>query len=121
MSDYKNIIDKATNDMIAYAKKLVTLEENFRTYIFEKGLDEENYKLASKEYSEEIKLMKPKIKEIEDKIIEINEETEYVSGDVLKELNIELGIIWRIITANQVFTNSAITKIEEKGGKVEVI
>lgn len=44
------------------SNELATLEINFRTYINEKGLGEESYKVAAAEYSEEIKTLKEKIK-----------------------------------------------------------
>lgn len=105
MFDYKNIIDQETKNFIGYAKELAKLEINFRTYISEKGLREESYKLASQEYSEAIKPIKSKVSEVENKLSEITEQTNYVSDEVLNELNTQLGRIWRIIIANQTFCN----------------
>ena len=64
------------------SNELATLEINFRTYINEKGLGEESYKVTTAEYSEEIKTLKEKIKN-----------------------NAELVRIWRIIIANETFCN----------------
>lgn len=105
MSDYKNIIDQETKKFIEYAKELATLEMNFRTYINEKGLNEESYKIASTEYSEAIRPLKEKIKNIENQLADMTENTDYVSQDTLNELNTELGRIWRIIIANETFCN----------------
>lgn len=105
MSDYENIIDQETKKFIGYAKELATLEINFRTYIFDKGLDEENYRLASKEYKEAIIPLKAKVQEIESELSEMTEKTEYVKESVLNEFNIELGRIWRVIIANETFCN----------------
>ena len=105
MSDYKNIIDQETKNFIGYAKELANLEANFRTYISEKGLSEDSYKLASDEYSQAIKPLKEKISSVESSLAEITENTEYVSDEMLNELNRELGRIWRIIIANQTFVN----------------
>ena len=105
MSDYKNIIDQETENFIEYAKKLATLEINFRAYINEKGLSEESYKLASTEYSEAIKPLKGKITNVEKQLDKMTENTEYVSDSKLGELNKELGRIWRIIIANETFCN----------------
>ena len=105
MSDYKNIIEKKKKNFIEYAKELVNLEVNFRTYISEKGLSEESYKLASQEYSEAIKPIKVKVDEVENQLSEMTEQTNYVNDDLLKELNTQLGRIWRIIVANQTFCN----------------
>lgn len=103
MSDYKNVIDQETKNFIGYAKELANLEINFRTYISEKGLSEKNYQLASDEYSQAIKPLKEKISNIESSLAEITEKTEYVSDEMLSELNRELGRIWRIIIANETF------------------
>lgn len=103
MSDYKIIIDQETKNFIGYAKELATLEINFRTYINEKGLSEESYKVASTEYSEAIKPLKEKITNVENQLAEMIENTNYVSQDTLNELNTELGRIWRIIIANETF------------------
>lgn len=105
MSNYKNIIDQETENFIEYAKELATLEINFRTYINEKGLSEESYKLASAEYSEAIKPLKEKVNNVEKQLAEMTENTDYVSQDTLNELNTELGRIWRIIIANTTFCN----------------
>lgn len=105
MSDYKNIIDQETKKFIEYTKELASLEINFRTYINEKGLSEESYKLASTEYSEAIKPLREKVTNIEKQLAEITENTYYVSQDTLNELNAELGRIWKIIIANQTFCN----------------
>lgn len=105
MSDYKNMIDEETKKFIGYAKDLANLEINFRTYINEKGLSEESYKLASEEYSNAIKPLKVSVSETENKLAEITEQTSYVSEDTLNELNTQLGRIWRIITANKTFCN----------------
>lgn len=105
MSDYGTIIDQETKKFIDYAKELATLEINFRTYINEKGLSEESYKLASTEYSETIKPLKEKITNVENKLTEITENTNYVNQDTLNELNTELGRIWRVIIANKTFCN----------------
>lgn len=109
MSAYKNIIDEETKKFIEYAKELATLEINFRTYIFEKELSEDSYRLAANEYSEAIKPLKVKIGEAESKLAEMTEETNYVSDDTLNELNKELGRIWRVIVTNKTFC-------EEYGG-----
>lgn len=103
MSNYKNIIDQETKNFIEYAKELATLEINFRTYINEKGLSEESYKLASAEYSEAIKPLEEKVNNVEKQLAEMTENTDYVSQDTLNELNTELGRIWRIIIANTTF------------------
>ena len=103
MADYKTIIDQETKNFIEYAKELATLEINFRTYINEKELSEESYKVASTEYSEAIKPLKEKITNVENQLAEITENTNYVSQDTLNELNTELGRIWRIIIANRVW------------------
>lgn len=105
MSDYKNIIDQETKNFIEYAKELATLEINFRTYINEKGLSEESYKVAAAEYSEAIKPLKEKIKNVENQLEEMTDNTDYVSKDTLGKLNAELGRIWRIIIANETFCN----------------
>lgn len=105
MSDYKTIIDQETKKFIEYAKKLATLEINFRTYINEKGLSEESYKIASKEYSEYVNSIREKIAEVEEELSKITEYRNYVSQDELNKLNIELGRIWRIIVANETFCN----------------
>lgn len=105
MTDYKNIIDQETENFIEYAKKLATLEINFRAYINEKRLSEESYKLASTEYSEAIKPLKEKITNVKKQLEEMTENTEYVSDSKLGELNKELGRIWRIIIANETFCN----------------
>ena len=105
MSDYKNIIDQETKNFIEYAKELANLEINFRTYISEKGLSEESYKIASEEYSKAIIPIKSKVNEVENQLSEITEQTNFVSDETLKELNIQLGRIWRIIVANQTFCN----------------
>lgn len=105
MSDYKNIIDQETKNFIGYAKQLSDLEINFRSYISEKGLSEESYKSAADEYSEAIKPLKEKVKDVENMLAEITEQTDFVSDDVLNELNRELGRIWRIIIANETFVN----------------
>lgn len=105
MTDYKNIIDQETKNFIGYAKTLANLEINFRTYISEKGLSEENYQLASDEYSQAIRPLKEKIRNAESSLAEITEETEYVSDEMLNELNRELGRIWRIVIANETFAN----------------
>ena len=75
MSNYKTIIDQETKKFIEYAKELATLEINFRTYINEKGLSEESYKVASTEYSEAIKPLKEKITNVENQLAEITENT----------------------------------------------
>lgn len=106
MSNYKTIIDQETKKFIEYAKELATLEINFRTYINEKGLSEESYKVASTEYSEAIKPLKEKITNVENQLAEITENTNYVSQDTLNELNTELGRIWRIIIANETLADS---------------
>ena len=74
-------------------------------YISEKGLSEESYKSAADEYSEAIKPLKEKVKDVENMLAEITEQTDFVSDDVLNELNRELGRIWRIIIANETFVN----------------
>ena len=102
MSDYKEIIKQKTEKFIEYAKELTTLEMNFRTYIIEKGLSEENYKLASTEYSEAIKPLKEKVTNVEKQLAEITENTDFVGQETL---NTELGKIWRIIIANETFCN----------------
>lgn len=105
MSDYKNIIEQETKKFIEYAKELAILEMNFRTYINEKGLSEESYKIASTEYSEAIKPLKEKIKNVGNQLTDMAGNTDYVSQDTLDELNTELGRIWRIIIANETFCN----------------
>lgn len=104
MSDYKNIIDQETENFIGYAKELANLELSFRSYISEKGLSEESYKLAADEYSIAIKSMKERVEKVENILLEITETTNFVSDSKLDELNQQLGRIWRIITANQTFT-----------------
>lgn len=104
MSDYKNIINQETENFIGFARELADLELNFRSYISEKGLSEESYKLAADEYSVAIKPIKEKVEKVENVLSEITEPTDFVSDDKLVELNKQLGRIWRIITANQTFT-----------------
>lgn len=105
MSDYKNILDQETKNFIGYAKELANLELNFRTYISEKGLSEDSYKLASDEYSQAIKLLREKVSNVESELSNFTENTQYVSDEKLNELNRELGRIWRIIIANETFAN----------------
>lgn len=105
MSDYKNIIDQETKNFIGYAKELSDLELNFRAYISEKGLSEDSYRLASDEYSQAIKPLKEKVSKVESVLLEMTEKTEFVSDEILNELNRELGKIWRIIIANETFAN----------------
>lgn len=105
MSDYKNIVDKERKNMLEDAKALANLELNFRTYISQKGLNEESYILASNEYSEGINAFKVKLKEIENLLAKLPEDTDYTSQDDLDDLNKELGRIWRIIIANETFCN----------------
>lgn len=104
MSDYKNIIDQETENFIGYAKELANLELNFRSYISEKGLSEDSYKLAADEYSVAIKTIKEKVEKVENTLLEITEQTDFVGDDKLDQLNQQIGRIWRIITANQTFT-----------------
>lgn len=103
MSDYKNIIDQEAENFIGYAKELANLELNFRSYISEKGLSEDNYKLAASEYSDAIKPIKEKVENVENMLHEISELTNIVSDDTLDELNRQLGKIWRIIIMNETF------------------
>lgn len=105
MSDYKNIIDQETNNFIEYVKELANLELNFRKYISENGLSEENYKLAASEYSVAIKPIKEKVEKVENTLLEITEQTNIVNEDTLDELNRQLGKIWRIIVMNETFAN----------------
>lgn len=105
MQDYREIIKQKTEKFIEYAKELATLEMNFRTYINEKGLSEESYKLASTEYSQSIKPLKEKVTNVEKQLAEITGNTGFVNQDTLNELNTELGKIWRIIIANETFCN----------------
>ena len=105
MSDYKNILDQETKNFIGYAKELANLELNFRTYISEKGLSEGSYKLASDEYSQTIKPLREKVSNVESELSNLTENTQYVSDEMLNELNRELGKIWRIIIANETFCN----------------
>ena len=105
MSDYKNILDQETKNFIGYAKELADLELNFRTYISEKGLSEDSYKLASDEYSQAIKPLREKVSNAESELSNLTENTQYVSDEMLNELNRELGRIWRIIIANETFVN----------------
>lgn len=105
MSDYKNILDQETKNFIGYAKELADLELNFRTYISEKGLSEDSYKLASDEYSQAIKPLREKLSNVESELSNLTENTQYVSDEMLNELNRELGRIWRIIIANETFVN----------------
>lgn len=105
MSDYKAIINEKTEKVIKFTKELANLELNFRTYISEKGLSEESYKIATQEYSEGIKSIQKEMSEIEKTLEEMTENTNYVSRDTLNELNTELGRIWRIIIANKTFCN----------------
>lgn len=105
MSDYKNIIDKETRKFLEYARQLKELELNFRTYINEKGLSEESYRLASNEYSTKIKSLKLEIDEANRKLSEITEETNYANIDTVNALDMELGKIWRIIILNETFVN----------------
>lgn len=103
MSDYKIVIDEKSKEVIELTKKLANLELNFRTYISEKGLSEESYKIASQEYSDEIKTVREKMNEVEKALNEIQENTNYISNEQVNELNVELGRIWRIIIANSTF------------------
>ena len=105
MSDYKNILDQETKNFIGYAKELADLELNFRTYISEKGLSEDSYKLASDEYSQAIKPLREKVSNVESELSNFTENTQYVSDEMLNELNRQLGKIWRIIIANETFCN----------------
>ena len=105
MSDYKNILDQETKNFIGYAKELANLELNFRTYISEKGLSEDSYKLASDEYSQAIKPLRENVSNVERELSNITENTQYVSDELLNELNRQLGKIWRIIIANETFVN----------------
>ena len=105
MSDYKNILDQETKNFIGYAKELADLELNFRTYISEKGLSEDSYKLASDEYSQAIKPLREKVSNAESELSNLTENTQYVSDEMLNELNRQLGKIWRIIIANETFVN----------------
>lgn len=105
MSDYKNIIDQETKNFIGYAEELANLELNFRTYISEKGLSEDSYKLASDEYSQAIKPLREKVSNVESELSNFTENTQYVSDEMLNELNRQLGKIWRIIIANETFCN----------------
>lgn len=105
MSDYKNILDQETKNFIGYAKELANLELNFRTYISEKGLSEDSYKLASDEYSQAIKPLRENVSNVERELSNITENTQYVSDELLNELNKQLGKIWRIIIANETFVN----------------
>ena len=105
MSDYKNILDQETKNFIGYAKELADLELNFRTYISEKGLSEDSYKLASDEYSQAIKPLREKVSNAESELSNLTENTQYVSDEMLNELNRQLGKIWRIIVANETFCN----------------
>lgn len=105
MSDYKAIINEKTEKVIEFTKELANLELNFRTYISEKGLSEESYKIATQEYSEGIQPIQKEMREIEKTLEEMTENTNYVSQDTLNELNTELGRIWRIIITNKTFCN----------------
>ena len=107
MSDYKEIIvELETEKLVEYAKELFNLEFNFRYYIFQKGLDENNYKLAADEYSKAIQPIKQKLNFLECIILpEIPEDANYVKGGALNELDRVLGKIWRIIVANERFCN----------------
>lgn len=105
MSDYKNIIDQETKNFIGYVKELANLELNFRKYISENGLSEENYKLAASEYSVAIKPIKEKVMNVEKQLEEMTEYNEVVSEEMLSELNRQLGKIWRIIIMNETFAN----------------
>ena len=105
MSDYKNILDQETKNFIGYAKELADLELNFRTYVSEKGLSEDSYKLASDEYSQAIKPLREKVSNAESELSNLTENTQYVSDEMLNELNRQLGKIWRIIIANETFVN----------------
>lgn len=105
MSDYKNIIDQETKNFIGYVKELANLELNFRKYISENGLSEENYKLAASEYSVAIKPIKEKVMNVEKQLKEMTEYNEVVSEEMLSELNRQLGKIWRIIIMNETFAN----------------
>ena len=105
MSDYKNILDQETKNFIGYAKELANLELNFRTYISEKGLSEDSYKLASDEYSQAIKPLRENVSNVERELSNITENTQYVSDELLNELNKKLEKIWRIIIANETFVN----------------
>lgn len=104
MSDCKNVIDKETKKFLEYAEKLGELELNFRTYISEKGLSENSYSLAAKEYSDNVAVLKKQIEEAKVEIEDI-EANNYVASDTLQELNVKLGRIWRIIIANETFVN----------------
>ena len=105
MSDYKNILDQETKNFIGYAKELADLELNFRTYISEKGLSEDSYKLASDEYSQAIKPLREKVSNAESELSNLTENKQYVSDEMLNELNKKLEKIWRIIIANETFVN----------------
>ena len=105
MSDYKNILDQETKNFIGYAKELANLELNFRTSTSQKGLSEDSYKLASDEYSQAIKPLRENVSNVERELSNITENTQYVSDELLNELNKQLGKIWRIIIANETFVN----------------
>ena len=103
--DFKmeNFIRQETSNFLEMAEQLGELELNFRKYIGEKGLSEESYRIASREYSEKIQIIKVKVQEVEEKLNDYEENSEYVGIEILSELNEKLGRIWRIIVANETF------------------
>lgn len=105
--DFKmeNFIRQETSNFLNMAEQLGELELNFRKYIGEKGLSEESYRIASREYSEKIQIIKAKVQEVEEKLNNYEENSEYVGKELLSELNEKLGRIWRIIVANETFCN----------------
>ena len=101
----ENFISQETSNFLEMAEQLGELELNFRKYIGEKGLSEESYRIASREYSEKIQIVRAKVQEVEEKLNDYSENSDYVSKETLCELNERLGRIWRIIVANETFCN----------------
>ena len=112
MADYTTIIETQVKKLIENCTKLQDLEENFRTYTFERGLSEDNYRVAAKEYSEAIKLIKEEVTEIGQVIEDLNavqeidtesKNTKFANIEDEREFNKSLGVLWRIIIMNETF------------------
>lgn len=103
MSDYKELVNKKADELLADAKRIFELELNFREYVTTM-LSEDSYRKAAKEYNEETQKIMLKIEETNKILEEIDDEVSgdncYVSKEKMKELNIELGKIMRIMGLN---------------------
>jgi len=106
MYEYKEILDQETKKFIGIAEEILNLESNFRTYIFERELSEESFRIASREYNERIIFLKEQIVNTEEKISQITEKTEFVTENSIQELNILVGRICRMMVSNKTFTEN---------------